>query len=182
MRGFLKPWVFVLTGVVFNISSAVITHHFIGINNDRIAEIDRMIDNKQVFIDSLWQSKTENERKKEFFILYYTNDQARNSPMAGLVDRYYQEYLTKIAQSFELKDLEAQIKNHAAGDIDFLLEFGAATEAFIIDSINDSYFEKLDLGDIKMPIEQGNARLFSIAIFLQVIGLILILARDLRRN
>jgi hypothetical protein len=28
---FLAPWVFVLTGIIFNILSAVITHYFIGI-------------------------------------------------------------------------------------------------------------------------------------------------------
>jgi hypothetical protein len=180
MKRLLKPWVFVLTGVVFNISSAVITHYFIGLNNDRIAEIDRMINNKQVLIDSLWQSKTEIERKKEFFILYY--GQAGKSPMAALVDRYYQDYLHKITGSYELKELEAEIENHAAGDLDFLLEFSAATETFIIESINDSYFEKLDLEATRSPIEQRNSQLFSIAIFLQVIGLILILARDLRKH
>ncbi len=33
-----------------------------------------------------------------------------------------------------------------------------------------------------MPLERANSRLFSIAIFLQVVGLILVLARDLRRH
>ncbi len=33
-----------------------------------------------------------------------------------------------------------------------------------------------------MPLERANARLFSIAIFLQVTGLILVLARDLRKR
>jgi hypothetical protein len=33
-----------------------------------------------------------------------------------------------------------------------------------------------------MPLVRDNSRLFSIAIFLQVIGLILVLARDLRRQ
>jgi hypothetical protein len=28
---FLAPWVFVLTGIVFNILAAVITHYFIGL-------------------------------------------------------------------------------------------------------------------------------------------------------
>ena len=182
MKGFLNPWVFVLTGIVFNITSAVITHHFISLNNERIAEINRMIDSKQVLIDSLWQTKSEVERKKEFFILYYSKSQPEKSPMAGLVDGYYQDYLRKITQAYELRKLEAEIANHPAGDLEFLMKFSTGTDNFIIESINDSYFEKLDLEDTKGPIEQGNARLFSIAIFLQVIGLILILARDLKRN
>ena len=39
----------------------------------------------------------------------------------------------------------------------------------------------LDDGDV-VPLENDNSRLFSIAIFLQVTGLILVLARDLRRH
>jgi hypothetical protein len=33
-----------------------------------------------------------------------------------------------------------------------------------------------------LPLENDNSRLFSVAILLQVIGLILVLARDLRRH
>ena len=58
----LAPWVFVLTGILFNILSAVITHYFIGLNNDAIADINREIDRKQVLIDSMEQySETELE-------------------------------------------------------------------------------------------------------------------------
>ena len=49
---FLAPWVFVLTGIIFNILAAVITHYFIGLNNDEINIIDREIQRKEVLIDS----------------------------------------------------------------------------------------------------------------------------------
>jgi hypothetical protein len=182
MKRFLKPWVFILTGVVFNISSAVITHYFIGLNNERIANIDRSINNRQVLIDSLWQSKTEVERKKEFYILYFTNQQNQDSVEFALLNQHYQKYLLETARLYELSDFEAQMSGQESSGIKFLLEFSSAVQASIIKSINNTYFEKLDLVENKMPIEQGNARLFSIAIFLQVIGLILILARDLKRN
>jgi hypothetical protein len=52
----------------------------------------------------------------------------------------------------------------------------------IIETINTAYLETLELHDARMPLERDNSRLLSIAIFLQVIGLILVLARDLRRN
>ncbi|MCP4388215.1 MAG: hypothetical protein GY802_07960, partial [Gammaproteobacteria bacterium] len=44
------PWVFVLTGILFNIRSAIITHYFIGLNNDQINLIERDIQNQQVLI------------------------------------------------------------------------------------------------------------------------------------
>jgi hypothetical protein len=49
----------------------VITSYFIGINNDDINTIDRDINRKQVFIDGLWQSKVEVERKREYLILLF---------------------------------------------------------------------------------------------------------------
>ncbi len=63
-----------------------------------------------------------------------------------------------------------------------LLEISRAARRAIIESINDSYFESLELREARMPLERANSRLFSIAIFLQVVGLILVLARDLRRH
>ena len=56
----------------FNILSAVITHYFIGLNNDAINLIDPDINGKQVFIDGLWQSRVEVERKREFFIFHFS--------------------------------------------------------------------------------------------------------------
>ncbi len=67
-------------------------------------------------------------------------------------------------------------------DIDLLLSISSAAQKSIIESINATYFETLELQEAKMPLENDNSRLFSIAIFLQVIGLILVLARDLRRH
>ncbi len=68
-----------------------------------------------------------------------------------------------------------------AESLELLLEIGDAVQRGIIDTINNAYFEILELQDARQPLERANARLLSIAIFLQVTGLILVLARDLRR-
>ncbi|MFZ9039741.1 MAG: hypothetical protein ACO3DT_16995, partial [Gammaproteobacteria bacterium] len=99
----LAPWVFVLTGVVFNILSALITHYFIGLNNEQINIIDREIQQKQVLIDSLWQSRIEVERKKEFFILLLADKPAAT----GITESYYRKYLAEIQNTYDPKDLTA---------------------------------------------------------------------------
>ena len=175
---FLAPWVFVLTGIVFNILSAVITHYFIGLNNDKIGAIDREIANKQVLIDSLWQSKTEVERKQEFFILLLSGQPANPE----LSEHYYHEYLENILKTHDLKEFEPRMEQHHGSDLKLLLDLSAAAQKDIIKDINDTYFGTLELQEAKMPLERDNSRLFSIAIFLQVTGLILVLARDLRRH
>ena len=175
---FLAPWVFVLTGILFNILSAVITHYFIGLNNDEISAIDREINSKQVLIDSLWQSKTEVERKQEFFILLMSGEPS--NPV--LAERYYRDYLENVLSEHGLKDFESRMSAHEGTDLELLLDLSEAAQAANIEDINDTYFETLELQEAKVPLERANSRLFSIAIFLQVIGLILVLARDLRRS
>jgi len=175
---FLAPWVFVLTGIIFNILSAVITHYFIGLNNDAINIIDREIQRKEVLIDSLWQSKNEVERKKEFFILLLSSKHDKPE----VVEAIYRDYLKEVLGSYGLKEFTPRMDRDTGSDLDLLLDLSGAAQKSIIESINNSYFETLELQDTKMPLERDNARLFSIAIFLQVIGLILVLARDLRRH
>ena len=174
----LAPWVFVLTGIVFNILSAVITHYFIGLNNDRINALERDVQNKQVLIDSLWQSRIEVERKEEFFLLLLNRDLADSSDMR----EYYRGYLQELTAIHDLEDFKSRVDRPAADDVKLLLELSDAAQTTIIESINNTYFETLELQEAKMPLERANARLFSIAIFLQVTGLILVLARDLRRG
>ena len=175
---FLAPWVFVLTGILFNILSAVITHYFIGLNNDEINAIDRQINSKQVLIDSLWQSKTEVERKQEFFILLLSDKPANPE----LAERYYHDYLENVLSTHGLNDFEQRMHEQSGTDLELLLDMSRAAQQNIIKDINDTYFETLELQESKVPLERANSRLFSIAIFLQVIGLILVLARDLRRS
>ncbi|MDH3387691.1 MAG: hypothetical protein OEN02_07275 [Gammaproteobacteria bacterium] len=174
----LAPWVFVLTGILFNILSAVITHYFIGLNNDQISLLDREIGKKQVLIDSLWQSKTEVERKKEFFVLLLSSKPDNPS----LAETFYHDYLRQVLGNYGLQDFETRMQQHDPTDLELLLDLSSAAQESIIASINNTYFESLELRDAKMPLEADNSRLFSIAIFLQVTGLILVLARDLRRR
>ena len=175
---FLAPWVFVLTGIIFNILSAVITHYFIGLNNDAINIIDREIQRKEVLIDSLWQSKNEVERKKEFFILLLSSKPDK----PDVVETIYRDYLKEVMDSYGLKEFTPRMDRDTGSDLDLLLDLSGAAQKSVIESINNTYFETIELQETKMPLVRDNSRLFSIAIFLQVIGLILVLARDLRRQ
>ncbi|MFT5218032.1 MAG: hypothetical protein ACI9LO_000020 [Planctomycetota bacterium] len=175
---FLAPWVFVITGIIFNILSALIAHYFIGLNNDQINVIDRDIQNKQVLIDSLWQSKNEVERKKEFFILLLDSSHSSKMP----VDLYYQDYLQTLVENHHLEEFDAALENVKIDNIELLINLSGAAQQAIIESINSTYFESLGLEERKHPLEKSNSRLFSIAIFLQLMGLILVLAKDFRRR
>lgn len=169
-------WVFVAIGILFNILSAVITHYFIGLNNERINAIGRDIQNREVLIESLWQSRVEVERKEEFFLLWL-----RQPDASMLVRDYYRDYLLGLVDRHALEAFAARVARAENSDLPLLLEITDAAQETIIESINDTYFEVIELQESRVPLERSNSRLFSIAIFLQVTGLILVLARDLRR-
>jgi hypothetical protein len=140
-------------------------------------QYDREINRKQILIDGQWQAKIEAERKEEFFILLL----ATESPAANTLQEHFGSYLSELVETHALTDLESRMPAMPGDNLDLLLEVGDATQQKIIDSINSAYFEILELQDARQPLERANARLLSIAIFLQVTGLILVLARDLRR-
>ena len=99
-----------------------------------------------------------------------------------LTESYYREYLREVVKTNGLQDFQTRMQRHTGTDLELLLDLSSAAQQSIIESINNSYFESLELQERKMPLEGANSRLFSIAIFLQVTGLILVLARDLRRH
>ncbi len=144
-------------------------------NNDAINVIDRDINNKQVLIDSLWQSMTESERKKEFFILLLSNKNGKSA----INETYYRDYLSGIMKTYELNDFQTRLESNSGNDLNLLFDLSNAAQVSIVETINATYFETLELQKARMPLERDNSLLFSIAIFLQVIGLILVLSRDL---
>lgn len=172
-------WVFVLTGILFNVLSAVIMHYFIGLNNDRINTVEREINDKELLIQSFWLLKTEVDRKQEFFLLLFT----RNAEPPEQVDAYFRDYIKNLVATHHIEGFDTGSLQLAGNEkLTHLLDISHAAQAAIIKSINDTYVEILSLQDAKIPLERANSRLLSIAIFLQVTGLILVLARDLRRH
>jgi len=179
MKKLLRPWVFVMVGILFNVGSAVVTHYFIGINNDNINQIQTNINNKQILIDSLWQSKTELERKNEFILLflrYNDNDKNREE----VIYRFITNHLSSTIKTYNLDNNKYQFDLTQSNSSQQILDINEAVQKQIISTINESYFEKIDLEQSKQPLEKDNTFLLTLAIFLQVTGLILVLARDVR--
>lgn len=178
MKKTVQPWVLVLTGILFNILAAVITHFFIHLNQQRLDDLNLHVQKLDTLIDSQWRLKTEIDRKQEFYRLLLNQSALLKEELALQNRRYIREQLQLSLQQtatpaqpplaqqrLEIATVEAlseQIRRH------------------LINSINDTYLDKLTLEKKQNPIRQSNARLYTVAIFLQVVGLILVLARDLR--
>lgn len=120
----LALWVFILTGILFNLLPAVITHYFIGLNNGGINVIDREIESKQVLIESLWQSRIEVEREKEFFMLLLAGKPAKPNP----VESYYRDHLKELMHTHDLQDFAARMQGDAGTDLELLLDLSSAAQ------------------------------------------------------
>lgn len=171
-----NKWVFVATGILFNISSAIITHYFIGINDQHIMQLEKKAAQYDTQIQSQWRMKTEVDRKQEFLLLLLNQSNSRN--LQQTTDFIIQQ----LNHALELQKL-TEIQLHPGSEINFdrISNASESIRQSIISSINDTYLEKLEVESKQAPLKESNSLLFTIAIFLQLTGLILVLAKDIGR-
>jgi hypothetical protein len=170
----INKWVFVATGVIFNIAAAVITHYFIGINDQHLNQLEKRSMEQDTLIQSQWRMKTEIDRKQEFLLTLL--NQNKIQPQAETTRFIVQQINLLLAQQ---KLNTQQIKPDEPIDFGTITEASKLIQNQIISRINNTYLEKLEIEDRKAPLKERNSTLYSVAIFLQLMGLILVLAKDL---
>ena len=176
MHRFLKPWMLVIIGILFNITSAIITHYFIGINNQRLNDIETEAARYDTLIDSQWRTKTEIERTQQFHLTLLTQT---NSQYGTEIQQIIRGQLQQTIDQQELKEIV--LKPDTSIDFGIIQQVSRNAAQKIISSINDTYLEKLDVQQQKHPLQERNSLLFTVSIFLQLTGLILVLAKDIFR-
>jgi hypothetical protein len=184
IRLLLSPWLLVVVGIAFNIFSAVITNYFIDINNQEIHAIDDEASSIELRINNYWQSRQDIERKREVFLLLLTQrGESKKLPKGSnqeIVYAYVRMFLTKLIEEYGLdKRLYDDDSLLSAQNV---MDITEQSKQQIIDRIDDIYLDKIFLDKQKQPIASRNSTLMSLALFLQLVGLILVLARDLRRG
>lgn len=179
IKHYLQPWVLITIGILMNIISAIVTHYFISQNNAKLNIIEQKISTIENNIENKWQSKNEMERKKEFILLLFNSEEKHAIKPA--IKNYLNHYLATLKQHYlTQKELPSPKENSV--NIETTINITQLAQEHIINSINDQYFEKLELESAQQPYKDNNAMLYSIAIFMQLIGLILVLSRDLTRQ
>lgn len=176
MNILLKPWVLVTAGIVFNIFSAVITHYFIDINNQKIHLLESRIQQLDGLIENEWRKKTEIDRKEEFLLLMLNQSKGKNSINSAeqqLITRQLNNLL-KYQFNHTLSEVKPPVK-----DFQTIISVTSNVKKALIDSINTNYLERLELDSQRQPVIEKNSLLSSLAIFLQLSGLILVLSKDI---
>jgi hypothetical protein len=170
----INKWFFVAAGILFNISSAIITHYFIGINDQQLMQLEKKSALYDTQIQSQWRLKTEVDRKQEFLLLLLNQSNPQNLQQTrGFI-------IQQLNHALELQKISGkQLNPDSVINFDTISKTSGTIRQSIISSINQTYLEKLDIEDKQQPLKERNSLLFSIAIFLQLTGLILVLAKDI---
>lgn len=177
----LRPWLLVSIGILFNALSALITHYFIGLNDQHLESISQQSVQLQTRIDSQWRLKTETERQQEFLILLLNQVYSSGPTNSANTESSLSYIRNRINNSLEQMELsQSRLKPESHLDYATIDQTSQKIKHRIIQSINDTYLEKLELESQQQPIRTRNSLLMTIAIFLQISGLILVLARDFK--
>lgn len=170
MKKIVKPNLLVLSGVILTIFSAVINHF-------QIAKHNGLINNYKIHslrveknIDNVWRSVQKIENKVTYASMLITINNIDND--------LYQEFLKDILQEFNINNNEISTTNK----LDMFKQFKQIFDNFKnkkISYINDIYEQKVTNTEKINSLELKNSKLSNLALFLQVIGLILVLSRDL---
>ncbi len=170
----INKWVFVAAGILFNISSAIITHYFIGINDQQLMQLEKKSALYDTQIQSQWRLKTEVDRKQEFLLLLLNQSNPQNFQQTR------DFIIQQLNHAMDLQKISGKkLDPDSEINFDTISNTSETLRQSIISSINQTYLEKLDIVDKKQPLNERNSLLFSIAIFLQLTGLILVLAKDI---
>jgi len=170
----LAPWVLVMTGILFNILSAVITNYFISVNHAHLSQLEEQGQRIDARINNYWQDRQNIERKLEFILLLQQQGKQTHDPF---VEQYIDSFIASIRQQYKVNLGEQQTL-----DSQTIINIVKKTQEQIVNDIDEVYFDKLTLEKEKTIILGINSRLMSIALFLQVLGLILVLGKDFLRK
>lgn len=162
----VPTWLVVLTGLLFNISAALITHFLIDGKTNQLNGLSMQMKNNDKEISLLWVQIEGIERKRE--TLYLLRNQG---PLDAVVALQFSRLLAlHLHEQISLEDVQL---------VDTKID---AYQASIRDEIDNKFFLNLELVELEMYLQSEISSLRNWSIFLQMIGLSLILARDLSRK
>tara|TARA_R110001583_G_scaffold99273_1_gene244573 strand:+ start:16551 stop:17057 length:507 start_codon:yes stop_codon:yes gene_type:complete len=162
----VPTWLVVLIGLLFNISAALVTHFLIDGKTNQLNSLSAQMNNNEKEISLLWVQIEGIERKRE--TLYLLSNQGElNAVIAKQFTRLLASHLHEEVSMNDIQRVDQKID---------------AYQEDIRNEIDNKFFLNLELVELEMLLQSEVSRLRNWSIFLQMIGLSLILARDLTRK
>lgn len=157
--------IMLIIGIIFTIISAIISYYIINNNQVQIDALRKEILQSEDNINQLWKRQQDQQQRYATSIMLYAlvSEKGSSDPAKIAADDY-------INQTMQYYDI-----NHERQNIKLLPEKLKAMQTKTIDSINDLYANKLSLESKMMSVQRGIEVYKIIGLFLQLLGLILVL-------
>lgn len=156
----------VLIGLLFNISAALITHVLIEGKNNQLSRLSIQMRDNEKEINLLWGQVEGIERKRETLYLLINQGQL-DALIAERFSRLLALHLHQIILVTDIESVDKKIENY---------------QDQVRDEIDNKFFLNLELGELQRYLQSEVSSLRNWSLFLQMIGLSLILVRDLSRK
>lgn len=164
-----KPWVLVLVGLIMNIIAMLISSSQIDKLEETIASLTQQSADNSYAIQRAWSSVDTLERKKEGLTLVMINPLAFDTQVSTVLMTQLSPWLSEPPTTLSKENIQLWLER---------IEYAQALHREDIDRF---YLETLELSELISHQQQSASWFKQIALFLQVLGLALILARDLAR-
>ncbi|GAL11829.1 hypothetical protein JCM19233_2819 [Vibrio astriarenae] len=166
------PWVLVLAGLILNILAILISSLVVDSYNQKISNLSAQEAQNQYSIQLDWNSVETLERKRE-----------------ALLQHMHISALVSVPSEVEVALME-QLRLWTAVEVTDLSQSSLETVLDAVDKaqfryrewIDDHYLNNLEIAERITSIQDKVAHYRNIALFLQIFGLALIIARDLARK
>lgn len=184
-RFMLKPWFWVLLGALLTASSALISRYIIMDNNTAILLLRQDAAHVDEIITNHWDNIGRLERDGNTALLMVwlaQEDEGKLRELKAYIKSIVKQHGNAESQQLMLKSL-AEYEGHKNNNLfNATLEFVRHSREESSEIINKKYLEKITLEEQAVHIEHTNANYANIAVFLQIIGLIMVLSKDLARR
>lgn len=170
----IPTWVLVGIGLLLNVVSAFMTNFYIDDSTRQInSQIQQQASNDKL-ITLIWQQVETVERKKEHVLELLSNSEYMSKPLIPEIKNQVMSDLTYWLGD-DVASLSITTLSNLMGKIN-TVQFEQR------EKINQLYLDNLELIDSYTSEMEYISQLRSLALFLQVIGLGLVLSRDLSRR
>ena len=177
MHKFLKPWLLVSIGVIMNILSALIVHTLVEHNMNQMDKLMRQSQTVDLRIDGLWENYRGLERQQAYFTTLLLS-----ANVGSQLNSAHELIRADLDELIEQHGLERKLIDRQTVSLQALRDVHATVRRKLLATIDEIYLERINVERERQSIAASNERLSSIALFLQLLGLILVLARDLARR
>ncbi len=169
IRNSQRTWlIFLIIGIVTIVGSALVSFAFIRFHDSHVMESQREIDRIDDEIRNLWQQASLIERRADSAVIAQLLTGRDGVNKSALIDYYTSRVSDPHGALALLKKLP-------------LLEKAQGERVEVLERINGMYGERLEYEVLRHGHQQQSSFYTALAIFLQVIGLVIItITRDLR--